>query len=121
MPTIYRLNDQPILPDPREADHPDGLLAVGGDLEAVRLLRSYSAGIFPWFNQEDPYLWWSPHRRAVFFPQTERFTTRTLRALRRSAFELRLDTQFRNVVLACQASPRKGQKGTWITVEVEEA
>lgn len=121
MPTIYQLPEAPILPDPRRVEDPDGLLAVGGDLSPVRLLRAYGTGIFPWFNEQDPPLWWSPPRRALFFPHTEHFSRRTLRALRTSGFEIRWDTAFAEVVRHCQKAPRPGQPGTWITEDVVEA
>lgn len=119
--TIYRLSTEPILPNPRQVSDPDGLLAVGGDLSPLRLIRAYRAGIFPWFNAQDPYLWWSPPRRAVFFPHSERLSTRTRRAIRNSGFEMRVDTCFHEVIRGCREVPRQGQEGTWITEEVVEA
>ena len=118
--TLYRLDRQPLFPDPREAE-PNGLLAVGGDLSVPRLVNAYAAGIFPWFGEEDPLLWWSPPERAVILPGTEHLSRRTRRALRSTGFELRIDTAFHEVVEACAGVPRPGQGGTWITRDMRNA
>lgn len=118
--TLYRLGPQPAFPDPREAE-PDGLLAVGGDLSAQRLVAAYASGIFPWYSKDTPILWWSPPERALILPGDEHFSRRTLRALRSSPFEIHVDTAFAEVVDACAQSPRPGQNGTWITGEMREA
>jgi leucyl/phenylalanyl-tRNA---protein transferase len=118
--TIYRLNRTPLFPDPRDADE-SGLLAVGGDLSVARLINAYASGIFPWFSEEDPILWWSPPQRALIFPGEEHFSRRTLRALKNAGFETRVDTAFAEVVSACRSASRPGQDGTWITADVCEA
>jgi len=93
---------------------PNGLLAAGGDLSPERLLDAYSRGIFPWFNEEDPVLWWSPDPRMVLFPR-ELHMSRTLRrAIRSGQFSVTLDRAFGAVVEGC-AAPRTHQDGTWIT------
>jgi len=112
--TIYRLNRTPIFPDPREADA-NGLLAVGGDLSVPRLVNAYAHGIFPWFGEEDPILWWSPPVRALVLPGREHLSRRTRRALKHAGFEVRIDTDFKAVIEACRGVPRPGQDGTWIT------
>ena len=114
--SVYSLpnTSAPLFPDPEEAE-PDGLLAVGGDLSIERLLLAYSNGIFPWFGLEGPLLWWSPPERAVFLPGQGHFSKRTLRALRRIPFEIRMDTAFEEVMNRCSDVPRSGQGGTWIT------
>jgi leucyl/phenylalanyl-tRNA--protein transferase len=112
--SIYSLPFKPIFPDPELAE-PNGLLAIGGDLGAERLKMAYSSGIFPWFGQGDPILWWSPPERAVFFSGHARYSKRTIRALKRIPFEIRLDTAFEQVMRQCSEVPRKGQDGTWIT------
>jgi leucyl/phenylalanyl-tRNA--protein transferase len=94
---------------------PDGLLAVGGDLRPERLLEAYAHGIFPWYSEGSPILWWSPPERAVFRPGDGRFSRRTAQALRNRPFELRLDTCFGAVIRACARMPRNGQTDTWIT------
>ena len=117
---IYRLNRSPVFPDPRDAED-NGLLAVGGDLTVPRLVNAYASGIFPWFGEEDPILWWSPPARALILPGNEHFSRRTRRALKNAGFELRIDTVFAEVVMACRAMPRPGQDGTWITSAMCEA
>ena len=93
---------------------PNGLLAAGGDLSPERLLDAYARGIFPWFNEEDPVLWWSPDPRMVLFPR-ELHMSRTLRrAIRSGQFAVTLDRAFDEVVEGC-AAPRAHQDGTWIT------
>jgi len=117
---IYRLSQVPVFPDPRNAEE-NGLLAVGGDLSVPRLLQAYATGIFPWFGEEDPILWWSPPQRALILPGGEHFSRRTQRALHHAGFELRIDTAFAAVVEACRAMPRPGQDGTWITLAMRDA
>ena len=117
---IYRLSAHPAFPDPRMAE-PDGLLAVGGDLSVPRLLKAYAGGIFPWYGDDSPILWWCPPRRAVFLPGDEHLSHRTRRALRHLGFEVRRDTCFEAVIEACARIPRKDQGGTWITDEMCEA
>ena len=111
---VYRLIDAPVFPDPRDADG-EGLLAVGGDLSIERLLQAYAQGIFPWYSEGDPILWWSPPERALILPGQEHLPVRAQRALRRAAFELRADTVFERVIERCARIPRGGQQGTWIT------
>ena len=117
---LYRLNRWPIFPDPREAGD-GGLLAVGGDLSVPRLLKAYASGIFPWFNEDDPILWWSPTLRAVILPGEEHLSRRTRRALKTAGFEVRIDTCFSEVVRGCGETPRPGQDGTWLTAEMRVA
>lgn len=117
---IFRLNREPFFPDPGEADE-NGLLAVGGDLSVRRLLNAYAMGLFPWFGEGDPILWWSPPERALILPRQEHLSRRTQRTLKRSGFEIRVDTCFEEVVAACAHVPRPGQDSTWITREMREA
>ncbi len=117
---IYRLAAAPVFPDPREAEK-DGLLAVGGDLGAERLLAAYSCGVFPWYGEGDPILWWSPPERALILPGEARLPTRARRALRHTAFEVRADTAFERVIERCAHVPRSGQPGTWITEAMRRA
>lgn len=109
-----------VFPDPRRAE-PDGLLAVGGDLTPERLLAAYRRGIFPWYNETSPILWWAPPERAIFLPGAPRFSRRTQRALRQLDFEVRCDTCCAEVIEHCARTPRPGQEGTWITPEMAEA
>ena len=96
---------------------PNGLLAAGGDLSPARLLDAYRHGIFPWFNAEDPILWWSPDPRMVLFPQEFRVSRSLRKTLSRRGFEIRTDSAFEQVMRAC-AAPRGGEPGTWIHEEM---
>ncbi|AEO42301.1 leucyl/phenylalanyl-tRNA--protein transferase [Xanthomonas euvesicatoria pv. citrumelo F1] len=100
---------------------PDGLLAVGGDLSPQRLLNAYAHGIFPWYSEGQPILWWSPDPRMVFRTDGVRLSSRFKRQLRASTWTVRADTAFEQVIDACAASPRPGQDGTWITAEMQQA
>src|SRR5690606_4634571 len=114
---LAALGDDPHagFPDPERALHePDGLLAVGGDLSPARLLDAYRHGIFPWFSEGQPILWWSPRTRMVFRPEAVHLSRRFRRGLRGLDWVVRADTAFARVVEAC-AAPRPGQDGgTWI-------
>jgi leucyl/phenylalanyl-tRNA--protein transferase len=106
-----------IFPDPSLAEE-DGLLAVGGDLSTERLLEAYAAGIFPWFNEGSPILWWSPDPRLVLFPEELHVSASLARTLRRGRFRIATDTAFGEVIRGCAHSRRDGQQGTWITDEM---
>lgn len=96
---------------------PPGLLAAGGELSPQRLIDAYSKGIFPWYNEGDPVLWWSPDPRMMLFPRELKISRSLAKRLRRKDYEVRLDTAFVAVMQAC-AEPRDGQAGTWITRDV---
>lgn len=96
---------------------PNGLLAVGGDLSPERLLEAYSKGIFPWFNADEPILWWSPNPRMVLFPDEIKISRSLRKTLKKNHYQIRTDGSFTQVMHAC-ASPRKGQAGTWIHPEM---
>jgi leucyl/phenylalanyl-tRNA--protein transferase len=99
----------------------DGLVAAGGDLEPERLLNAYRAGLFPWYSTGQPILWWSPDPRTLL-PTAGLHLGRSLRrALRRSPWQVGADGCFEQVIAACAASPRRGQRGTWITPEMRRA
>lgn len=118
---LPRLPDDPMAPFP-EADtalrHPDGLLAMGGDLSPDRLINAYRHGIFPWFSDGQPILWWSPDPRTVFRTDGIRLSSRFRRQLRRSNWTVSADTVFDRVIAACAETPRAGQGGTWITADM---
>lgn len=99
---------------------PDGLLAAGGDLSEDRLVFAYSRGIFPWFDDGQPILWWSPDPRCVIEPQDFHTPRRLRRALRSKGFEISFNCRFDEVIAAC-AGPRPGQHGTWITDDMATA
>ena len=100
---------------------PSGLLAAGADLSPERLIQAYRQGIFPWFSNGDPILWWSPDPRMVLFPDELKVTRSLQKTLRKHAFEIRVDTCFRAVMSACAKAPRDGQNGTWITAGMLDA
>jgi leucyl/phenylalanyl-tRNA---protein transferase len=97
---------------------PNGLLAAGGDLSPDRLVEAYRHGIFPWYAQGDPVLWWSPDPRMVLFVDEFRLRRSLARVVRSRRFEIRMDTAFDDVMEACASVPRAGQFGTWITPAV---
>ena len=101
--------------------HPDGLLALGGDLAPERLINAYRHGIFPWYSSDQPILWWCPDPRTVFRSDGIRLSSRFRRWLRHSDWTVRSDMAFDQVIAACAAIPRHGQRGTWITDEMTEA
>jgi leucyl/phenylalanyl-tRNA--protein transferase len=99
---------------------PNGLLAAGGDLSPRRLLAAYRRGIFPWFAEGDPILWWSPAPRMVLVPAELRITRSLAKTLRNRPYEVRFDAAFAEVMRGC-AAPREGQAGTWITADMRAA
>lgn len=110
--------DAPFPPAETALRQPDGLLAVGGDLAPVRLLNAYAGGIFPWFSEGEPILWWSPDPRMVFRSDGVHLSSRFRRQLRRLDWQIRADTAFEQVMRQCALAPRPGQDGTWITEEM---
>lgn len=109
-------------PDPEYAlTDPDGLLAVGGDLSSKRLLAAYRQGVFPWYSEGQPILWWSPNPRCVLYPD-EFHTSRSLRrAIKKAPFRISFDQAFAEVICACANTERPEQDGTWITQEMADA
>ena len=105
--------DAPFPPVRLALREPNGLLAAGGDLSPARLLEGYRNGIFPWFSDGDPILWWSPDPRMVLFPSEIKVSRSLAKTLRNRSYEVRFDTAFREVIESC-AAPRRGEPGTWI-------
>ncbi|HVY79787.1 MAG TPA: leucyl/phenylalanyl-tRNA--protein transferase [Steroidobacteraceae bacterium] len=101
----------------RALDEPAGLLAAGGDLSVPRLLAAYRRGIFPWYSEGQPVLWWSPDPRAVLFPEEFRCSRSLAKTMRNAGFTSAIDRDFRAVIEGC-AAPRPGSVGTWITPEM---
>lgn len=116
---VYQLIDQPVFPPPELAE-PGGLLAVGGDLSTPRLLLAYSMGIFPWFNDGDPILWWSPDPRCILEPAELKVSRSLAKVLRRQDFTVTFDRDFEGVIDAC-AERRRQDEGTWITEGMRQA
>ena len=118
---IFELNiDNYSFPKPEFANE-DGLLAIGGDLSVDRLLNAYANGIFPWFNEDDPILWWSPNPRFVLYPNEFKARKSLLQKMRNSNFDIRFDFDFHSVIKSCATVKRKHEEGTWITNDMEQA
>lgn len=100
---------------------PNGLIAIGGDLSLTRLLNAYERGIFPWFSDGEPILWWSPDPRMVLFPEELKISRSLKKTLKNKGFEVRFNTAFREVITACSSTLRGGQRGTWITQDIIDA
>ena len=99
---------------------PDGLLAIGGDLSPERLLRAYRKGIFPWYNPDQPILWWSPNPRAVLFPDRLKISRSLKKSIRNRGYRVSINDSFAEVINACSL-PRRHEAGTWITREMKLA
>jgi leucyl/phenylalanyl-tRNA--protein transferase len=117
---IFRLDERLLFPEPDLAE-PDGLLAVGGDLSTQRLLLAYQNGIFPWYSDDSPILWYSPHERFVLYPQALKVSKSMRQVLRSGRFKVTSNTCFADVIKACSTAPREGQDGTWITNDMQAA
>lgn len=111
---------QPFPPAHQAMRDPNGLLAIGGDLSVARLIRAYSAGIFPWYNPDEPILWWSPDPRAVLVPESLKVSRSLSRSIRREDYAVTLDLAFARVLLECSGARARG-RGTWLGPEMREA
>jgi len=100
---------------------PNGLIAIGGDLSPARLLSAYQQGIFPWFSEGEPIMWWSPNPRMVLFPNELKISNSLKKTLNNKPFEVRFNTAFHAVITACSSTLRAGQPGTWITEDIIHA
>jgi leucyl/phenylalanyl-tRNA--protein transferase len=121
---LPRLGNDPHAPFPPVGDalrEPDGLLAFGGDLSPARLLNAYRHGVFPWFSEGQPILWWSPDPRMMFRTDGIHLASRFRRQLRASRWVARADSAFEAVIERCALAPRAGQTGTWITTAMRHA
>ena len=117
---IFRLVEDTVFPPPDYAD-PSGLIAVGGDLSSERLLEAYRVGIFPWYSDDQPILWWSPDPRFILEPDEFKMSRSLQKTLQRKTFQVTFDRVFEEVIAACATVPREGQRGTWITREMHDA
>ena len=117
---IYLLNEEPVFPHPSLADD-EGLLAVGGDLSPERLLQAYANGIYPWYSDDDPIMWWTPNPRCILYPDELVVSDSLRKKVKKGVFEVRFDTDFAAVISACANVERPDQYGTWITDEIQEA
>ena len=118
---LYELNKDDCFFPPADRADEQGLLAIGGDLSPQRLIVAYANGIFPWFSEGEPLLWWSLDPRLVIRPGEMKVSKSLRHTLKSGKFETRIDTQFRDVMLHCAETPRKDQDGTWILDEMVEA
>lgn len=130
MAAPYRLNPawgDPTFPDPSLAlSEPNGLLAVGGDLSPNRILNAYRNGIFPWYSEGEPIIWWSPAPRAVIFPKELKVSKSLNKTIRKGLYQITLDQAFAEVIEGCSQPRSNGdesdaQPGTWITAEMRQA
>jgi len=117
---VFLLDNSLIFPDPKYAE-PNGLLAVGGDLRAERLLLAYQNGIFPWYSEGSPILWFSPDPRLVLMLDEFKISTSLRKIIKSNTFGVKFDTCFTQVIVQCAMTKRKGQDGTWITDDMIEA
>ncbi|ULC60015.1 leucyl/phenylalanyl-tRNA--protein transferase [Flaviramulus sp. BrNp1-15] len=117
---MHYLTDKLWFPNVNEATT-DGLLAIGGDLSVERLLLAYKSGIFPWFDNEEPILWWSPDPRFVLFPEKLKVSKSMKQFLRNKDYTVTINKDFRAIITECSKAKRQGQAGTWITKNMIEA
>ncbi|WP_312311561.1 leucyl/phenylalanyl-tRNA--protein transferase [Empedobacter brevis] len=117
---MYWLSSDLVFPDYDEVTS-EGILAIGGDLSPERLILAYQKGIFPWFNEDDPIIWWFPQDRFVLFPENLHVSKSMKKVFRDQTFSYTENKAFRDVVLNCSQVDRKNQDGTWITTDMIEA
>ncbi|HSD06271.1 leucyl/phenylalanyl-tRNA--protein transferase [Flavobacterium sp.] len=117
---MYYLTKDIFFPPVSHANH-DGILAIGGDLSPERLQLAYNSGIFPWFNEGEPIIWWAPNPRMVLFLDDLIVSKSMRNILNRNIFTITFNQNFRDVISNCQQVKRNGQTGTWITDEMIEA
>ncbi len=117
---MYFLTKELYFPPAEEASF-DGILAIGGDLSPERLILAYKSGIFPWFDDNEPILWWSPPRRMVVFPKVYKTSKSIRNIINRNIFKVTFNTCFKEVIKSCQQIKRQGQYGTWLTDDMVDA
>lgn len=117
---VYRLTEEIIFPPPQLADK-TGLLAVGGDLCEERLLLAYSLGIFPWYSEGEPILWWSPDPRLVLYPGEITLSKSLEKVIKKGIFDVTFDTAFEQVINLCAGAGRRENEGTWILSDMIDA
>jgi len=120
-PVLILGRETPFPPLQQALTDPNGLIAIGGDLQPERLIAAYKQGIFPWFSPEEPILWWSPDPRMVLFPESLNINRSLRKVIQQRPFDIRFNTDFKQVMQACAQTPRPGQPGTWISDDMVEA
>lgn len=118
--TVFSIPEENIFPRPELAEE-DGLLGVGGDLSPERLINAYANGIFPWYSDEQPILWWSPNPRLVLFPKDFKRNKSLRKIVEKGVFNVRFDSNFETVIRNCAKIKRDDQDSSWITEEMIEA
>lgn len=118
--SVYLLNDELVFPSPLEAEE-DGLLCIGGDLNPDRLLLAYEKGIFPWYSEGDPIMWFSPDPRCVLYPHQVHISHSMKQVIHKRELKVTFDHNFNGVISGCAQTHRPGQAGTWIVPEMKEA
>ena len=116
--SIFRLSEEIVFPDPHLSED-NGLLAIGGDLSVDRLLEAYINGIFPWYNEGDPIMWWSPKPRCVLLPQNIKISKSMAKIIKKDIFKVTIDNDFEGVISNCKSI--REDNGTWITEEMKDA
>ena len=116
---IYELSDELVFPNP-ELSEEDGLLAFGGDLSIERLLLAYSNGIFPWYNEDEPIMWWCPKPRFILKPDEIKISKSMRKIIKKGQFKVTFNNDFEGVISNCK-SMRENEEGTWITDDMKEA
>jgi len=117
---MYFVSEKVAFPPVEEASY-EGVLAIGGDLSVERLILAYDSGIFPWYNADEPILWWAPSERMVVYPETYKVSKSMRNILNRNNFTITHNQNFKEVITHCQQVERKDQDGTWISTEIIEA
>ena len=117
---MYWLGQDLVFPDHSEVND-EGIIAIGGDLSVERLKLAYQKGIFPWFNEDEPIIWWFPHDRFVLFPEDLHVSKSMKKVFKDKTFTFTENKAFREVIINCSQANRKGQDGTWITNDMIEA
>ena len=117
---VYQLSEDLVFPSPHLASK-EGLLAVGGDLTRSRLLLAYSLGIFPWYSENEPILWWSPDPRFVLYPDELKISRSLSKVIKKGAYTVTIDHAFKQVISECARVRLENQEGTWIADEMVEA
>lgn len=117
---VFLLDQKIRFPDPGQSET-DGLLAIGGDLKPERLLMAYTHGIFPWYAEGHPIMWFSPDPRMLLFPENFKVSKSLKQCIRSQKFQVKFDTQFEQVIESCRSIQRKGESGTWITEAMKQA
>ena len=121
MSILYQLNDDDCYFPPADRANGDGLVAFGGDLSPQRLIVAYANGLFPWYSEDEPLLWWSLDPRLIIRPGEMKVSKSLRHTLKKGKFEAKIDTRFREVMLHCAKTPRPDQDGTWIQDEMVDA